>query len=78
VTKELQKKQPTESVVDLAVSAVEDSDRPVDLPVGDVDPSPTALGLPQGERRESCSRCSRPAVDACSEGGSSLCEECAQ
>ena len=75
-TKSLRPKKPMRTAVDLAVAAVEDSGHPLDLDVGDLDTSPTVLDLPQKERRESCSRCGRPAMDRCPECGQPHCEDC--
>lgn len=66
-TGKARRKGSTESAVDLAVAAVEDSGRPMDIDAGDVDPSPTALDLPDAQeagpcphRRYVCAVCGSP------------------
>ena len=66
-TRKPNKKEPKESAVDLAVSAVNGSGRSLDIDAGDVDPSPTALDLPGVQevaacphRRYVCADCGTP------------------
>jgi hypothetical protein len=71
-----QRKKPKESAVDLAIAALDGNPNPLDMDMSEVDPDPTSLDLPYEEHGETCSLCSRPAVDRCPECGSPLCEEC--
>jgi hypothetical protein len=74
-----QLRKPEQSAVDLAVAAVAEGNvNPLDDEgMSAVNPDRTSLDLPEEEHQETCSRCSRPAVDVCSKCGSPLCEECA-
>jgi len=69
-------KTPKISDVDLAIAALDGNPNPLDQDMSEVDPAPTSLDLPYDDSQEACSRCDRPAVDACPACGSPLCEEC--
>jgi hypothetical protein len=75
-TRKHQPESSTESVVALAVAAVEGSPSVVDMPMAGFDPSPGALDLPLKDQAKRCSRCGRPAVGRCPECGSPLCGDC--
>ena len=55
------------SLVELAIAAVERVPAPLDADMGDVDDSPTCLSLDGDEEAEACCnpRCTRHAVDDC-------------
>jgi hypothetical protein len=69
-------KTPAISDVDLAIAALDGNPNPLDVDMSAVDPDPTSLDLPYEEHGETCSLCSRPAVDQCPECGSPLCGNC--
>jgi hypothetical protein len=64
------------SGVALAIAALDGNPNPLDMDMSSVDTHPTGLDLPEEPYHEMCSRCSRPAVGACMECGSRLCEDC--
>lgn len=66
-------KKPKESVMDMAVAVLDGNPHPLDMEMEGIDPSPTSLDMPEEKYQEMCSRCSRPAVDACAACGSPLC-----
>jgi len=73
-----QPRKPEESVVDMAIAALDGSVHPLDLDVRDLDPSPTALGLDGGDEPEACPNPrSGDGVKACIVCGQPPCEHCA-
>ena len=63
--------------VELAVAAVVDGNpNPLDEDMSGIDPDRTSLDLPDGGHQETCSRCSRPAVENCPACGSPVCGDC--
>jgi hypothetical protein len=71
-----QPKNPKESVLRMAVLAVQGNPSVMDLPISGFDPSPGSLDLPLKDKTERCSRCGGPAVDRCPECGCPVCEDC--
>lgn len=55
-------KTPRESVVELAIAALDGNPNPLDQDMSAVNPDRTSLDLPEEEYRDVCSRSSRPAV----------------
>jgi hypothetical protein len=75
-----QPRKPKESVVDLAIAAIEGNPNPLDMDLTGIDPAPTSLDLPEqkpyGRDEQRNPRCASPAVDACAWCGQPICEDC--
>lgn len=67
VVRNLQPKMPKESIVDVAIAALDGNPSPLDMDARDIDLDPTSLDMPEEEYQEARSnpRCTCPDMDAC-------------